>query len=163
MFVSGRAGYGFVEQVMDISHNRTSGDLEVGYFVTPSFRAFGIVSGQDTHGGVDFRLGACPPCRRSKARSRHHSAGALRARRRRVSYSITDSFDMFASFARLVAGRNGHVLNRGITVGASWGFSRSKSNGNTTGRDGRAQCRIRAPDRQAEGSLGRCICQKSGS
>jgi hypothetical protein len=35
------------------------------------------------------------------------------------AYSITDSVDVFGSFSREVAGRNGHVLNRGITVGAS--------------------------------------------
>jgi len=35
MFVSSRIAYGFVEKVLDISHNRSMADLEVGYFVTP--------------------------------------------------------------------------------------------------------------------------------
>src|SRR5262249_32316825 len=54
LFVSGRAAYGFVEQVQDISHNRSMGDLEVGSFATPAFRAFAMANGQYPHGGVDL-------------------------------------------------------------------------------------------------------------
>jgi hypothetical protein len=165
LFVSGRAGYGFVEQVadMDMSHNRTSGDFEVGYFLTPSLRAFGIVSGQYTHGGIDFPaagMSALAPEHRfihDIIQQVHyvHAGGG-------VSYSISDSIDMFASLARLVTGRNGHALNRGITIGASWGFSRSKSNGNTTG-GGAPSAEYARLTGKKEGSLGRCICQKSAS
>ena len=160
LFVSGRAGYGFVEQVQEMSHNRTSGDFEVGYFLTPSLRAFGIVSGQYTHGGMDF--GAMRPEQwrvHDIIQQVHyvHAGGG-------VSYSISDSVDMFASFARLVTGRNGHALNRGITIGASWGFSRSKSNVNATGTGGGAPSAEYARlTGKKEGSLGRCICQKSAS
>src|SRR5262249_15036111 len=56
LFVSGRASYGFVEKVVDISHNRSTGDFEAGYFVTPWLRGFGMVSGQYTHGGMDLPL-----------------------------------------------------------------------------------------------------------
>ena len=166
LFISGRAGYGFVEQVMDMSHNRTSGDFEVGYFLTPSLRAFGIVSGQYTHGGIDFPASGGLAALRPEHKFVHdiiqqvhyvHAGGG-------VSYSINDSIDMFASFARLVTGRNGHALTRGITIGASWGFSRSKSNGNTTGTGGGAPSAEYARlTGKKEGSLGRCICQKSAS
>jgi hypothetical protein len=54
LFISGRYSYGFVEKVLDISHNRSSADLEVGYFFTPKFRAFGMTSAQYTHGGLDM-------------------------------------------------------------------------------------------------------------
>lgn len=163
VFLSGRAGYGFVEQVADMSHNRTSGDFEVGYFLTPSLRAFGMVSGQYTHGGIDFPatgMGALPPEQRyvhDIIQQVHyvHAGGG-------VSYSISDSIDMFASFARLVTGRNGHALNRGITVGASWSFSRSKSNGSTAG-GGAPSAEYARLTGKKEGSLGRCICQKSAS
>ena len=30
-------------------------DLELGYFVTPSFRAFGIANAQQTYGGLIFQ------------------------------------------------------------------------------------------------------------
>jgi hypothetical protein len=164
LFVSGRAGYGFVEKVADMSHNRTSGDFEVGYFLTSSLRAFGMVSGQYTHGGIDFPASGGLGALRPEHRYVHdiiqqvhyvHAGGG-------VSYAISDSIDMFASFARLVSGRNGHALNRGITVGASWGFSRSKSNGNITG-GGAPSAEYARLTGKKEGSLGRCICQKSAS
>ncbi len=54
LFISGRYGYGFVEKVQDISHNRSMADLEVGYFFTAKFRAFTMTNAGYTHGGVDF-------------------------------------------------------------------------------------------------------------
>lgn len=164
MFVSSRIAYGFVEKVQDISHNRSMADLEAGYFVTPSFRAFGMVNGQRTHGGVDLPLngpaGLPEPLRPfhdviQKVNYVNLGAG--------LAYSINDSFDLFGSFLREVAGRNGHMLNRGITVGASWSFSR-KSKGDVVAAGGGAPsgeyARMTA---KREGSLGRCICQKSGT
>lgn len=149
MFVSGRVGYAFVEKVQDISHNKSIGDLEVGYFVTPAFRTFAIASGQYTHGGIDFPIngqaGLPAPLRSvHDIIQRVHSLTTGGG----FAYSINDSTDMFASFTREVAGRNGHVLNRMVTVGASWSFTR------------RGKGKIAE---QQEASLGRCICQKSGT
>ena len=165
LFLSGRGGYGFVEKVADISHNRTSGDFEVGYFLTPSLRAFGMLNGQYTHGGIDFPqtggMRALPlpyqPVHDIIQRVHNLHAGAG------VSYSISDSLDVFGSFSRLVAGRNGHALNRGITVGASWGFKRTKSNATATEGTGAPSAEYARLTGKREGSLGRCICQKSAS
>jgi hypothetical protein len=164
MFISGRYAYGFVEKVLDISHNRSSADLEVGYFFSPAFRAYAGLAGQYTHGGIDFPplggLNALPLEQRPvhDVIQRVHyldiSAGA--------AYSITDSFDVFGSFSRLALGRNGHALNRGITVGASWSFSRKRTAADTI----TASAAAGAPQRIAakrEGSLVRCVCQKSAS
>ncbi len=60
LFVTGRLAYGFVEHVQDISHNRSMGDLEVGYFVGQAFRVFATAAGQYTHGGIDFPAGGLP-------------------------------------------------------------------------------------------------------
>jgi hypothetical protein len=165
LFVSGRAGYGFVEKVGDISHNRTTGDVEAGYFVTPSFRAFGMLNGQYTHGGIDFpRTGgmrALPlqyqPVHDIIQRVHYLHAGAG------VSYAISDSVDMFASASRLIAGRNGHALNRGITVGVSWGFKGSGGRTGTSAGNGAPSAEYARMTGRREGSLGRCICQKSAS
>ena len=164
LFLSGRAGYGFVEKVEDVSHNRTTGSFEVGYFLTPSFRAFGMLDGQYTHGGIDFpRTGgmrALPPRYQpvhdiiQRVHNVHAGAG--------FSYSISDSVDAFASFSRSVAGRNGHALNRGVTVGASWGFNRSKGSVTAAGA-GAPSAEFARLTGKREGSLGRCICQKSAS
>jgi hypothetical protein len=149
MFVSSRIAYGFVEKVLDISHNKSMGDLEVGYFVTPSFRAFGMMNGAYTHGGIDFPItglaGVAPvyqPVHDIIQQVNYlHAGGGF-------AYSVNDSVDLFGSFTRLVAGKNGHALNRGITFGASWSFSR------------RPKANL---DARQEDSLGRCVCQKSGA
>lgn len=165
MFVSSRLAYGVVEKVLDISHNRSMADLEVGYFVTPSFRAFGMANAQQTHGGIDFPIngqaGLKPvlvPVHDVIQRVNYLNLGGG------FAYSLTDSLDMFASFSREATGRNGHVLNRGITLGASWSFSR-RSKGDATAAGTGAPWRQHAGMTPAkrETSLGRCICQKSGN
>jgi hypothetical protein len=70
--------------------------------------------------------------------------------------------DMFASFSRQVAGRNGHALNRGVTVGASWSFSRGSKGDAVTAGGGAPSSQYAKLVAKREGSLGRCICQKSG-
>jgi hypothetical protein len=79
------------------------------------------------------------------------------------AYSIADSVDVFGSFSREVAGRHGHVLNRGITVGASWIFSRRFNGyGSTAGGVAPASEYAKLTGKR-QSSLARCICQKSGS
>lgn len=165
MFVSSRVAYGFVEKVQDISHNRGMVDLELGYFVTPSFRAFGIANAQQTYGGIEFPLtgqaGLAPelrPVHDVIQRVNYLNLGAGTA------YSVTDSFDVFGSFLREVAGRNGHVLNRGVTLGASWSFSgRRQRNASAAVAGAPSSKEYARLTTKREGSLGRCICQKSGT
>jgi hypothetical protein len=165
MFVSSRLAYGFVEKVQDISHNRSMADLEAGYFVSPAFRAFGMFSGQVTHGGIDLPLNGqaglplqLRPVHDVIQRVNFVNLGGG------FAYSLRDSFDIFGSFNREVAGRNGHKLNRGITVGASWSFSRrSKGEATASGAGAPSSAEYARTAAQREGSLGRCICQKSGS
>lgn len=168
LFVSGRYGFGFVGKVLGISHNRSLADLEVGYFFSSRFRAFAMTNAGYTHGGIDFPLTGLPGLRPEyrlnhdqiqKVHQLHLGAGA--------AYSITDSFDIVGSFSRLAAGRNGHALDRGIAVGASWSFSRKKPADTTTSRTPAGsldKAAAYAPQdlSRREGSLVRCICQKSG-
>jgi len=159
MVISGRYAYGFTEQVLDIAHNRSMGNLEVGYFVNPSLRVFAMGSGQYTHGGVDIPpagLAEMPAAYRpvhdqiDRAHNLNLGAGA--------AYSLTDSVDVFGSFVRTITGRNEHALNRAITVGASWGFNR-KSRLADSARGASTPDAVAA---KQEGSLARCTCQKSG-
>jgi hypothetical protein len=46
MFVQGRYGFAVVEENVGIRPNYSSGDIEVGYFVTPSVRVFAMASGR---------------------------------------------------------------------------------------------------------------------
>ncbi len=172
LFASGRYSFGFVEKVLDISHNRSSADLEIGYFFTPAFRAFAMANGQYSHGGIEFPaagLSALPSVQRpvhdviQLVHALDLGAGA--------AYSMSESFDVFGSFARLVAGRNGHALNRSITVGATWSFAR-KSNATdriTASAPGSVTAAYKQAQDHRESSAGtrqrrslvRCICQKS--
>jgi hypothetical protein len=165
LFISGRYSYGFVEKVLDISHNRSSADLEVGYFFTPKFRAFGMTSGQYTHGGLDLPPNGPPglPLKYQPVHDLIQKVHYLKVGAG-VSYSINDSFDVFGSFARQVTGRNGHELNRGISVGASWGFSRRKhTSPDDVVATAAAARKTEGSSARREGSLVRCICQKSSS
>ena len=59
---------------------------------------------------------------------------------------MKESLDVFGSLMHTVAQRNGHVLDRGVTVGLSWSFTtpHAKKSAGTT----------------AENSLARCVCEK---
>jgi hypothetical protein len=139
-------------------------DLEAGYFVTPSFRAFGMMSGQYTHGGIDFPVtgqAGLPPNLRPVhdviQRVHYVNAGGG------FAYSLKDSVDVFASFSREITGRNGHVLNRGVSLGVSWSFSRRSKGDVITAGAGAPAGEYARMNAKREGSLGRCICQKSGN
>ena len=161
LFVSGRYGFGFVEKVLDISHNRSLGNLEVGYFFNSRFRAFTMANAGLTHGGIDFPINGSPglpveyrPIHDQIQRVNYLEVGLGGA------FSMTDSLDVFGSYSSQVAGRNGHSMDRGITVGLSWGFRR-KSPGESAAATAPASDAPDAETEKREGTLLRCICQKS--
>ena len=149
LFVQGRYAFSFVERPLDLTHNRSSAGLEIGYFVTPRFRVLGLGAGQLTHGGIDIIPGA--RVRLPAEQFLYHDAvtrinylnlGAGAA------YSLTEKIDVFGSMIRTVAARNGHIVNRGLSLGMTWSFA------------------MRRGDRavgQAAQSLARCVCAKSAS
>jgi hypothetical protein len=126
LFLSGRVGYGFVEKVLDISHNRSQADSRSR--VLHHAQAEHVLHAwRPDHSRWD-RFSVGRPARAPsgiQTRPRHHPAGELSACRRGSRLFLSDSVDLFGSFTRLVAGRNGHALNRGISVGVSVGFSRN--------------------------------------
>jgi len=149
LVVQARYAYGFVEQIVDISHNRSLVSLEAAYFITPKLRALALSSGEITHGGIDFYGQTLSRTLLPADQFNHHDqiirenlltlgAGA--------SYSVTESVDLFGSLAHTVAQRNGHVLDRGITAGVSWSFSTKRARERTASL--------------ADNSLVRCVCEK---
>lgn len=150
LFVQGRYAYAIAEKKLDISHNRSNADLELGYFVTPRLRVMALGAGQVTHGGIDIITNA--RVRLPASQFLHHdqitrinflNVGGG------VAYSISERIDVFASMIRTVAARNGHMVDRGLTTGLSWSFSA-----------GRAKDRAIV---SAEQSLAKCVCTKSAS
>jgi hypothetical protein len=155
LFVTGRYSYGFTQRVLDISHNRSNLDLELGYFFKPEFRAFALASGQLTHGGVDLPLPTAPPL--PTLILQHHDqigrdnelnlgGGA--------AVSITPSFDLFVSVIHTVAGRNMHELEYAATFGGTWSFMTAHAVAHAS----RSTAAERATGETRK--LVRCICQK---
>jgi hypothetical protein len=127
-FVQGRYSYAFVDRKLGISHNRSNYDLELGYFVTPSLTLSAIGNYQRTHGGIDFPLVGTPafvaiknsplwPYHDVIARAEYLNVGGA------VSYALTGSVDVTASYVSMVWGKNIHKLNSGVIVGFGYNFS----------------------------------------
>ena len=149
LFVQGRYAFAFVERRIDINNNRSNAGVEIGYFVTPRLRLLALGAGQMSHGGIDMIRS--PQRNLPAVQFLHHDAitrinflnlGAGAA------YSLSDKVDVYASMIRTVAARNGHLVDRGLSLGMSWSFS--------TRRGARAISR-------AEQSLARCVCAKNAS
>jgi len=127
-FAQLRYSYAFVEKVLDVSHDRSNVDLEVGYFLTPSLGISVLGSYQKTHGGLDLPVPGTPAgvaFRQTPyyvhhdqlARSDYLNLGGI------VTYALTGTVDVFASYQSTVWGRNIHPVQPGLAFGLSWGFS----------------------------------------
>jgi hypothetical protein len=150
LFLQARYAYGITEKVLDISHNRSNVDVEVGYFLTPKLRVIALGAGQLSHGGIDMVANArvrLPPQqflnhdRITRINFLNVGGG--------VSYSLTEKVDVFGSLVRTVAARNGHLIDRGVSMGLSWSFSARRAKDSAITR--------------AQQSLTRCVCAKSAS
>jgi hypothetical protein len=150
LFVQGLYAYGFTQEILDIPHNRSDFSLELGYFATPKLRLLGLSSARLTHGGID-----APPNPRVDLPPLEYAyhdqiqredflnlgAGA--------SFAVSERVDLYGSLIHTVTARNGHAIDRGISLGLSWSFS-----------TGRANDRALA---SAAHSLAKCLCGKSAS
>lgn len=173
MFVQGRYGFAVVEKTVGIRPNYSSGDIEIGYFINPSVRVFGMAAGRYGHDGIDLPI---PPIARVVLPPdqflnhdqivREHflnlSAGA--------SVSITESVDVFGAFMKQVTGRNTHEVSRAVSVGMSWAFKRRRTDDTTMGASTPSPAPVSTAPEAARGvepaaakrSLLRCLCQKTG-
>lgn len=150
LFVEGGYAYGFTQQVIDIPHNRSDFSLELGYFATPKLRFLALSSARVTHGGIDM-----PPNPRVNLPALqylHHDqiqredflnlgGGA--------SFALSEKLDLYGSLIHTAAARNGHAIDRGISLGLSWSFSTNRANDRAIAN--------------AEHSLAKCLCGKSAS
>jgi hypothetical protein len=156
LFVTGRYSYGFAQQVLDISHNRSNLDLELGYFVKPELRVFALGAGQVTHGGIDFPDPALWPTLPVALVQHHDQIGRDNELNLGggAAYSVTPTLDLFGSVVHTVTGRNMHELEYGLTVGMSWSFM----TGHAVAHAHRSTAADRATGETRK--LLRCVCQK---
>ena len=149
LIIQSSYAYGFVQQVVDISHNRSLASLEATYFVTPKLRALALSSGEITHGGIDFYGSAISRALLTTEQFIHHDQ-IVRENNLTlgggVSYSLKESLDLFGSLVHTVAQRNGHELDLGASVGVAWSFTTSRARKHASA--------------SADGSLTRCLCEK---
>ena len=150
LFVQGRYAYGFTQQVLDIPHNRSDFSLEFGYFATPKLRLLALSSARLTHGGID-----APPNPRVNLppleflyhdqiqREDFLNVGGG------ASFALSEKVDLYGSLIHTAAARNGHAIDRGISLGLSWSFSTNRANDRAIA--------------SSERSLAKCLCGKSAS
>ena len=127
-FAQLRYSYAFAEEVLGISHDRSNVDLEIGYFLTPSLGVSAVGIYQKTHGGFDLPIPGTPESAAFRAtpyavhhdqlaRSDYLNLGGV------VSYALTGTVDVYASYQSTVWGKNIHAIQPALTFGLSWGFS----------------------------------------
>jgi hypothetical protein len=156
LFITGRYSYGFVQRIIDVSHNRSNLDLELGYFAKPELRIFAVGAGQLTHGGYDYPAPELWPTLPVALVQHHDQIGRDNELNLGggVAYSVTPSFDLFGSVVHTVTGRNMHELEYGATVGVSWSFMTAHAVAHAS----RSTAAERATGEARK--LVRCICQK---
>jgi hypothetical protein len=123
-YLQGRYSYAFVEKVLDISHNRSNLDLQLGYFVTPRLQLFAVGMGQKTHGGLVLDRSIVP----TWTAAEFHAHGQVNRSDLLgvgggADLQLTTILDVSASYLSTVAGRNDHAINSLVSVGFTVGFS----------------------------------------
>lgn len=161
LFLQGRYSFAVAERVLDIRPRRSNLDVELGYFLSPEVRVFGMASAQKAHSGIDLFPGGVG----LTVLQRQHHDQLGRDEFVNVgggtSVSLNETLDLFGAFMKQIAGRNGHKINRAVSVGVTWSFRRRPSE------------EIAAPTAPSEPhelveltparkSLLRCLCQKTG-
>ena len=127
-FAQLRYSYAFVEKVLGVSHDRSNVDLELGYFLTESLGVSVIGGYQKTHGGIALPVPGTPASTAFKntpyyvhhdqlARSDYVNVGGS------ISYALTGTVDVFATYQSTVWGRNVHAVQPALAFGLNWGFS----------------------------------------
>jgi hypothetical protein len=114
-----RYSYGFVEKVMDVAHDRSNLNLEIGTFFNSSWNVSLYGAWQWTHGGINVPV---PPTNQyflvhdQLAADEYFNAGIG------TGYAFTPELTGFAMFMHGFSGENGHRMNEGVTVGFTYGF-----------------------------------------
>ena len=118
--------YAFVERVLGIHHDRSNGFLELGYFLTPSLSVRGIGTGVYTHGGIVGKAADLPPPPEiflHHDQIGHESGISVGGG---LSYVLTGSTEVYASYLTQVQGRGGHKIKDSLSFGVTYNFSPSQ-------------------------------------
>jgi hypothetical protein len=114
--------YAFVERVLNIHHDRSDVSFELGYFLTPSLALRGIGTGHYTHGGVAFQSPQTTPPELFPVHDQIDKSSGINLGGG-LSYTLTGSTTVYASYLTQVQGRGGHKIKDSLSFGVSYGFS----------------------------------------
>ena len=119
--IEARYSYAFVEQVLDISHNRSNIRTEVAFRLTRTTALRGLASWQITHGGLRIPEDIMRnpelfvPQHDRLLRDDYFRAGMG------ISYELPH-LEMYATYIAYVSGTNTHA-GRAFSTGVSWPFN----------------------------------------
>jgi outer membrane autotransporter protein len=123
-YVQARYLYAVVENVEEFGLNRSNADFELGHFATSRLSVRLTAGFQKTYDGLRIPID-----------NHHHHFHDIHDQATRsnffrvgggVSFSLTRTVDLHADLNDTAAGRNGHKP-RGLSLGITWRFSRSRS------------------------------------
>jgi hypothetical protein len=131
LYTQTRISYGFVERVLDRSHNRTNIDSELGYFLTRRLTLSGLATFQKHHGNpldTDFSLGP----EQWTHEEDHEHMKLLRSDLLDVgagiAFQVNARSSIYATALRTIWGKNGHPLHAGFIVGINFRFGPRRRN-----------------------------------
>ena len=116
-YVHGRYTYSFVENLLDVSLDRSAVEFEVGYALTSLVSVRGLLNWGHTHGGVAFSESLQDAFlflehdRLLAVRYWHLGAG--------TSIALSDALDLDAAWITFLSGADTHY-GTGLSVGITW-------------------------------------------
>jgi hypothetical protein len=114
-----RYSYAFVEELANVSHDRSNLNLEIGTFINRRWNVSLYAANQWTHGGIEVPVPRSSPyfaVHDRIADDEFFNAGVG------SSYAVTPELTAFAIYMHGFSGNNGHKMNHGLTLGFSYGF-----------------------------------------
>ena len=116
-----RYAYALVEEVHDITHNRSNLNLELGTFLSARWNVSLYGAWQWTHGGINVPVPpGSPPFMFADhdvlAEDEFFNAGFG------TGFALTPELTAYATYMQGIDGKNGHKVDQSITVGISYGY-----------------------------------------
>ncbi len=118
-YVQLRGNYAFVEEVLDIAHDRINAVLEIGYFPTPAWNLRAVVSRQWTDGGINVPVALDDP------RFPHHdqlAAEEFVAVGGGATWVVNERVSVYAFYLQAIEGTNAHKVDHRVSTGVSYGL-----------------------------------------
>jgi hypothetical protein len=114
-----RYTYGFVEQVMDVAHDRDNLNVEIGTFISARWNVSLYGAWQWAHGGINPPIPPSSPyfpVHDKVLADEFFNAGVG------TGFALTPQLTTFAMYMHGFEGKSGHKMNHGFTLGFSYGY-----------------------------------------